>query len=222
MPKQRRFSMKVLGRLLEHLGSQMYKRRDTALAELVANSWDAGATEVSLTLPATAYDPVTSSITISDNGEGMNEQQVENEYLVLGRNRRSTDRDVPHSRRIMGRKGIGKLAGFGIARIIEVETTSGGVTTRFDMNIGALKRGANEVADVPINGVIDEDSTAQSGTIVRLKDLKQTSPPNVAALTESLGRRFSRVVHGEMKIVVNGTVVEEPDIDFEQRFPVSG
>ncbi len=222
MPRQRRFTMKILGRLLEHLGSQMYKRRDTALAELVANAWDAGATEVSLTLPTSDYDPGTSLIAISDNGEGMNENQVETEYLVLGRNRRSADASPSHNRKIMGRKGIGKLAGFGIARIIEVETTSGGSTTRFNMNIHDLKSGANEVTDVPIPGTIYDDSTAGTGTIVRLKSLKHTSPPDVEALIESLGRRFSRVVHGEMTIRVNGAVVGEPSIDFEQRFPGSG
>src|SRR5689334_15608636 len=36
----RTFTITVLGRLLELLGLQMYKRRDIALAELVANCWD--------------------------------------------------------------------------------------------------------------------------------------------------------------------------------------
>ena len=44
--RDRNFHIRVLGRTLEHLGVQMYKRRDIALAELVANSWDAGAKEV--------------------------------------------------------------------------------------------------------------------------------------------------------------------------------
>ena len=222
MIRDRQFSMKILGRLLEHLGSQMYKRRDTALAELVANAWDAGATNVALTLPTTAYDPARSRITISDNGEGMNEDQVATEYLVLGRNRRADGSGVSHNRRVMGRKGIGKLAGFGIARVIEVETTSGGVTTRFDMKLNELKRGANEVTDVPIAGTVDDDSSASTGTIIRLRRLKQAAAPDADALIESLGRRFSRVVHGEMTIVVNGTEVTEPDIDFEQRFPATG
>ena len=49
--KDRQFSIQVLGRTLEHLGTQMYKRRDVAIAELVANAWDAGATHVQITLP---------------------------------------------------------------------------------------------------------------------------------------------------------------------------
>jgi hypothetical protein len=48
---QRNYRMAVLGRTLEHLGVQMYKRRDTAIAELVANSWDANASNVWVDLP---------------------------------------------------------------------------------------------------------------------------------------------------------------------------
>ena len=213
------FKMKVLGRMLEHLGTQMYKRRDTALAELVANAWDAGANEVTLTIPTTGYDPSTSEITISDNGVGMSEGQVESEYLVVGRNRRSDGSDRPVNRKVMGRKGIGKLAGFGIAHTIRVDTTRGGVTTSFTMKIADLKLGANDIQDVIIEGTVDDTVESVDGTTVRLTGLKQVTRPDVDALIQSLGRRFSRVVHGEMAIKVNGAMVAEPPIDFEQRVP---
>ena len=67
----------------------MYKRRDIAITELVANSWDAGATRVDIYIPKEdEYQPETSEIIILDNGIGMSDDQVENEYLVVGRNRR--------------------------------------------------------------------------------------------------------------------------------------
>ena len=216
------FNMKVLGRLLEHLGSQMYKRRDTALAELVANAWDAGATEVTLTLPTRSYHPAISVITISDDGVGMREDQVESQYLVVGRNRRTDGADAPHGRKVMGRKGIGKLAGFGIARTIEVQTSTDGTTTSFALKIDDLKDPTNEVTEVPIPALVYDDGQKSSGTTIRLRGLKQVTPPDVGALIESLGRRFSRVVHGEMMITVNDSVVHEPVINFEQRFPSEG
>src|SRR3712207_1122885 len=88
--RTRLFGITVLGRTLEHLGTQMYKRRDVAIAELVANSWDAGATEVAITLPEpSSYNPETSVLVVADNGIGMSEDEVEDNYLVIGRNRRA-------------------------------------------------------------------------------------------------------------------------------------
>lgn len=112
----RRFYIKVLGRLLEHLGVQMYKRRTIAIAELVANCWDAGAENVYIDVPeSVSYEPEQSTITITDDGVGMSPDQVDGEYLVVGRNRRFDGDDYVNGRPVMGRKGIGKLAGFGIA-----------------------------------------------------------------------------------------------------------
>lgn len=123
---------------------------------------------------------------------------------------------------VMGRKGIGKLAGFGIAQVIEIETTRDGATTRLALDIAKMKREADEVANVDIDGYIDDASGVPSGTTISLSNLKHVTAPNIESLIESLGRRFSRVVHGEMTIMVNGIEVEEPSIDFEQRVPENG
>lgn len=223
--RERTFQMKVLGRMLEHLGSQMYKRRDTALAELVANAWDAGATTVELVIPEEGYDAATSEIRIVDNGCGMGADDVQDHYLVVGRNRRAEGDSEPDGRKVMGRKGIGKLAGFGIASIVEVETKGEGTATTFEMDLDELKLDARDARDVPIRGAVrdlDGAEVEQTGTTITLKKLKHATPPDVEALVQSLGRRFSRVVHGEMKITVNGEDVGEPDIDYEFRIPEDG
>ena len=46
------FHMKVLGRTIEHLGTQMYKHRAPSIAELIANCWDAGAKNAWITVPS--------------------------------------------------------------------------------------------------------------------------------------------------------------------------
>ncbi len=116
------FTMTILGRTIEHLGTQMYKHRAPSIAELVANCWDAGAKSVWIEIPpAGQYDALQSVITIMDDGEGMDASTVQDRYLVVGRNRRAEGDTESHGRSIMGRKGIGKLAGFGLAEKVTVD-----------------------------------------------------------------------------------------------------
>lgn len=135
----REFYITVLGRTLEHLGVQNYKHRDVAIAELVANCWDAGADSVHVEVPdEKEYERTTSRITILDDGEGMSADDVQDQYLVVGRNRRPDDEE-DRKRPVMGRKGIGKLAGFGLASRMTVGTWQDGRLTEFTLDVGNLK-----------------------------------------------------------------------------------
>lgn len=224
--RTRHFSITVLGRTLEHLGVQMYKRRDVAIAELVANCWDAGATNVDIMLPAKAgYDPTTAEIVIVDNGEGMTDDEVEEEYLVIGRNRRAEHQPEPPDRKVMGRKGIGKLAGFGLARHMAVSTWRDGAATSFELDAASLKQASGAVTDVPIEGVVGPvpaDAVTPEGTSIRLSELKHKTPLDPDVLRGALARRFSRTVRGHMRIRVNGFDVADPDLNLEFREPEEG
>lgn len=78
--------LKILGRTLEHFGVQMYKQRPAAIAELVANCWDAGARNARITIPdSKALSAGDAAITIRDDGCGMNVNAIRDAYLVLGK-----------------------------------------------------------------------------------------------------------------------------------------
>jgi Histidine kinase-, DNA gyrase B-, and HSP90-like ATPase len=222
--EQREFRLTVLGRTLEHLGVQMYKRRDTAIAELVANCWDAGATEADVRVPEPAhYDISTSEITICDNGEGMSPDDVEHDYLVVGRNRR-VDGSESHGRPVMGRKGIGKLAGFGVAARMNVTTWQKDVkTTSLTLDVAELKREPGAADTAVIAGEVRDGAppwaTTASGTLITLTGLKHKTAIDIAQLREALGRRFSRTVRGVMTIRVNGEEIPEPSFDLDIRVP---
>ena len=55
---------------IKHLGLQMYATLPPVIGELVANAWDANATEVRIAIPETPIDE-RSEIVIEDNGIGM-------------------------------------------------------------------------------------------------------------------------------------------------------
>jgi Histidine kinase-, DNA gyrase B-, and HSP90-like ATPase len=214
----------VLGRTLEHLGSQMYKRRDVAVAELVANAWDAGAKNVKLIIPEEDYDPLSSNIEILDDGCGMTAVAVQEEFLVIGRNRR-TESSASSKRVVMGKKGIGKLAGFGMARIMEITTWVGTESTHFMLDLAQLKASDGKSTDMPIKGEsIPKPDWCKSanGTRIVLRSLKHKTAPDITKLMESLARRFSTSIRGEMCILVNGTAVGDPHIAVDFRFPETG
>ena len=106
--------------IIRLLGIQMYQKPADVISELIANAWDADAEQVNIKLS----DRI---IEVRDNGNGMTFEQCQNYYLNVGRDRRfDTKKDLSErfKRPVLGRKGIGKFAGFGIAKCIEVETTS--------------------------------------------------------------------------------------------------
>lgn len=212
----RDFELVVLGRTLEHLGTQLYKRRDVAIAELVANAWDAGATRVEVSLPIGDYDPGNDIIEIIDNGQGMTPDEVATAYLSIGRNRRSDGQSGPEGRKIMGRKGVGKLAGFGLARTMTVETVKRNRCTTLSLHSEFLRAETGETGRIVIpgevHGVPDEEPP---GTKISLSQLKHTSPLPVQTLKEALSRRFSRTVLGEMDILLNGEPVGPPSISVD-------
>ncbi len=189
-------------------------------AELVANSWDiSGATRVEITVPTPSeYLPTSSAVSLVDDGLGMSEDEVENNYLVIGRNRRASGQPAPEGRRVMGRKGVGKLAGFGLGRTMKVTTVQAGVATSFHLDGASLKSDATapKVLDVPGRiGPVPEGFPFGSGTQVTMESLKHKSPLDVDTLHRALARRFSRVVRGEMSIKINGEDLREPAINFE-------
>lgn len=226
-PETVNLSITVLGRTLEHLGVQMYKRRDAAIAELVANCWDAGATRVDIRIPEPLdYDPTKSAITITDDGIGMTAEQVQSEYLVVGRNRRQKGGGSgARSRPVMGKKGIGKLAGFGLAAKMEVFTWREDRSTAFTLDIDNLKQEGGVSAAIPIKGVRASKpawATSDGGTRLVLRDLKHKTALDADKLSEALARRFSRTTRGEMRIFVNGVELGEPALDIDERFPETG
>lgn len=105
---------------IEHLGSNMYSRLPNAVAELVANAYDADATEIVVRVVGSGE---TQYIVVQDNGHGMSRADVRDKYLRIGRNRRgsaATALSESGKRTVSGKKGLGKLALFGIGHRIEV------------------------------------------------------------------------------------------------------
>lgn len=75
----------IANNAVTHLGRNLYSTTPPALAELVANSYDAYATIVDITLSD-------DSISIVDNGKGLSLKELESKYAIIGSERNMRNR----------------------------------------------------------------------------------------------------------------------------------
>lgn len=103
-------------KVLRLLGAQLYGDTPSIIAELVQNAYDADAKEVWITV--NTHNP--SCIVVQDNGIGMTPEEVNDRFLNIGQDRRTVFPTSPSGRKVLGRKGIGKLAVFSLAKVVNV------------------------------------------------------------------------------------------------------
>ena len=203
---------KVLPRLLDHIGLAMYSSVPKAISELVANSHDAGASEVFVDFAE--KDGRLEGIVIRDNGHGMSPEALESAYLALGYNRR--EKPARGSERPpIGNKGIGKLAGLGIAKVMEVTTVHTGKMSRLTISREHFDGKEAELSEITFPMTV-ASTVEMDGTTVRLHSLLDHAHTcEVAALREFLAAEFG-LVKG-FDIFVNKQKLTPSDIEGEER-----
>lgn len=217
--------MKVAGGLIKHLGLQMYSGPVPSIAELIANSWDAMASTVKVSIPIGRTIKSNDEISVEDDGHGMTYEEANEQYLLVGRDRR-TEGDMTKvykkvkSRKVLGRKGIGKLAGFGIANVVEIRTIKNGEITNFRLDFEKITKDGYIKEYEPELLAEDGLQTKESdGTRIILKNLKITRPIDEAQFKVSLARRFGILSDPNFSVLVNEQLVQKNEMDFQFRFP---
>ena len=206
---------------IKHLGLQMYSTLPPVIGELVANSWDANASRVEITIPATPIDEQTSEIVISDDGIGMSDEEVRNKYLIIGRDRRDDEKSdktpPPRKRKIMGRKGIGKLSAFGIAQEIVVESVKEGEVSHFRMNYDELlEKAADRVIEFP---QLPSTETVSKGTRITLRYITKFKNRSISInrIRRGLARRFAVIgAEQDFEVVINSSPISPEDRDLKR------
>jgi len=212
-----KYTMPISRLTVDKLGVKLYDRASAVIAELIANSYDADASEVRVEAPMGEYlasragGMVTDKgleIVISDNGVGMTPDEMQDYFLPVGAERRSDPRrgeDGPtpsFGRKVMGRKGVGKLAPFGICREIEVISAGGGEvsdlatrregyrTAHLIMDYDRITSGDPYEDYPPTVGDLDETISDERGTTVKLKRFNYRRVPDMETLERQIAQRF--------------------------------
>ena len=185
------FEMTVDLNVLDHLGINLYSNIAAVLTEAVANSWDSDASRVDIRV-----DPENEWVEITDDGCGMSVNDMNEKYLRVGYRRRQEDhvhgKVTAKGRKVMGRKGLGKLSLFSIAQEIEVQSAKDDDTSGFKMTVAGIHTAVEKQAAYHPEPLPPEKLTVTKGTMIILRKLKrQRLGVGIAALRKRLSRRFS-------------------------------
>lgn len=193
---------KVDPKLAELLG-ETYRSIEEATKELVDNAYDADSENVKIQLPnELTPDP---KIIIEDDGSGMKESEVRNEYLNIANSRTSRKGNITFlkKRKVKGRKGIGKFSGLMIASQMTIETFASGKMTSLAINKDDLAKAGYDLQKVPLPINVTDCDKAIHGTRITLEGINQNfSFPNPDRLKEILIRDYGREI--DFDITING------------------
>lgn len=165
------------------LGGDLYKNLSGVLIEYITNSYDADASFVQIN---TNHE--SNAIDIIDDGIGMSLEEVENSFLKIGNRRRKKGSITKKGRPVTGRKGLGKLACFGLFKSFILETVQDKKKSTLKITTGETNEGdffyEALLSDTP------QDTDENNGTIVRLVDYQERIPSNTI-IAESLSKRIN-------------------------------
>jgi hypothetical protein len=191
--------------LEQYTGRTLLNDPISAIVELVANGWDAGATRVDIDWPQSAGD----ILRVSDNGQGMTEEQFLRRWLTLSYDRvreqgntvAVVGRAALPRRQVFGRNGIGRFAAFCFGQEYLVVTSAGGKQIKYN-----VRRGTDRPILLEKRG---ETTLETCGTSIEVVLSTVTTLP-AETIRAELGKRF--LTDPSFEVVVNSERVDFEDI----------
>jgi len=200
---------------INHLGLKMYSTLPPALAELISNAYDADASQVTVKLIEGEQN--TREIIITDDGDGLSYNEINDKFLVIGRNRRIDDGDKPSKkffRKPTGKKGLGKLALFGVANTITIKTVQSGFLNEFILDWEMLSKATGIYK--PEATIVNKEVTDADGTTIQLQKLKRITSFDMESLADSLSKIF--IFDDNFKITIETSHENKITLDNKRKY----
>ncbi len=224
-----KYQMTISRTTVDKLGIKLYDKASAVITELISNAYDADAEKVTVKIPLDKWLASQSEgqlidqgfeISVGDNGIGMSPDVINDFYLKVGVNPREDAKRGPKSliknRPRMGRKGIGKLAPFGICKVIEVKsaggekTEKGYLTAHFILNYDDIWQ-KTDAPYSPTLGKYDGAYSEKSGTVITMRNFLHRRTPDMETFHRQVARRFGLEL-ADFKIEIVDTVSGQSSI----------
>jgi signal transduction histidine kinase len=216
-PRRKKASMQARVRLLRIIGEELISDEPVAVVELAKNSYDADASRVTIRFEG-AVGARPSSISVTDDGHGMDEDAIEKAWLEPGTSYKRTRNLSPKGRKLQGAKGIGRFAAARLAEKMLLETSSESKATTITLLIdwGSLD---DEMLldDIEVEYEVASQAPGAKGTSIVLEGIrKEWTEVDYADLKSRLERLVSPFGDvTDFKIFLNSEATGDTDIEVE-------
>lgn len=174
MSKTLKFNPKA--RIIRTIGDQLISGPEAAVIELVKNSYDADATQVTVKfVPPLEKDR--GRIIVKDDGHGMSLDDVHNKWMEPATTSKLRNGYSPGGRRLLGSKGIGRFAAAKLGKFMALNSISKNEAKCSEVIIPQIDWSIfNEdtyLSDISIE-YIEEETTANTGTEIEISSLNES------------------------------------------------
>ena len=220
-------------RVFAALGADLVTNDIVAVIELVKNSYDAFAQNVSIDFGVSEYD--VPYLEIKDDGIGMNKNTITDAWCTV-----ATPYKEAHTvatkgnrvRRVVGSKGLGRLSAARLGNhLVMLTQAAGSPCWEVTADWSEISSGDDiATSTVTLRERSEHSPFAESGTILRISELKEHwDEKRIQELAENLSRLISPFATREQfKIVIAGTNddgpvdIEAPRFLSEPKYSISG
>jgi hypothetical protein len=159
--KPKKFDIIAAQKIIADISSGVYRSPAAAVKELISNAYDADATQVQITTDVPAFR----TLTVSDNGTGMNVEKFLDVMSHIGGSKKRIGSELSqvYKRKLIGRIGIGMLAVAQLGTKFYVSSKVRGKKTRFIAEVNLDPFHKDDTALLSMKG--SEDDKVQIGAI---------------------------------------------------------
>jgi hypothetical protein len=149
-------------------------------------------------------------VTISDNSMGMDEETIKRFFTYAGENLARQGKQKIWNHR--GINGTGKIAGFGIADSLIVETRKDGKKNIFELSRSAIESNPDGSNSIPVKVISRNIKTSEiNGTQITLKGINIKI--NISEVIGKIEREITPWRDKNIKIAVNSSICEFKELD---------
>lgn len=220
-----KLNFRTRSRVIRTLGDRLISGENAAVIELVKNSYDADASFCEVII-----NPREDTIIVRDDGHGMTVYDVVNKWAELGTENKSNNKLSPKRRKVLGEKGIGRLAASKLGNKLEIISTSADKKELRTVKIGGIDWSLfleHEEAYLENIDFYYEKMSPQSsiGTLLTISEIETTwTKEKLEILIVELRKLLSPLQENDdlFKIYLNLEAFTKPDNDFDGSGLVNG